>query len=120
MDSVTQFRDYLFRTNPQSITVGYTSGLVSHFCPGQGDVVQDLGEKVRSIVCRGCFWGETYQQAMAELEEFRRKAEGDEAGLLFLPGMEPFPARLRELLFEVTGDGKIIPYTMTFLAQVVA
>lgn len=115
MTHTMQFRDYMFPNNPQSIAVTQGAGAVTLFCPGKGEVVQNLGGNARVVRCTGSFFGECYAEAAAQLEQFRRKAERDEAGTLFLPGVEPFQAHLRELVFEATGDGRIIPYTMVFV-----
>lgn len=114
MISSMQFRDYVFRSNPQSITVKSGTETAVHFCPGQGDVVQNLGSHRLTVECRGSFWGDSFQTALSQLEAFRRGAEQREAGCLFIPGMPPLMAHLRSLTFEVNGDGKIIPYVMEF------
>lgn len=119
MTDTIQFRDYIFRHNPQSITITCGTGTASHFCPGVGELVQRLGGKCRTVRCQGSFFGGSFQEASAQLEEFSRKAQQDQAGTLFLPGLQPFQAHLQELLFECAGDGKIIPYTLVFVeAQV--
>lgn len=115
MTDTMQFRDYLFPHNPQSITVTQGAGAVVLFCPGKGEIVQNLGGKARVVRCAGSFFGESFGEAAAQLEAFRRGAERDAPGTLFLPGVEPFQAHLRELVFETSGDGRILPYTMLFV-----
>ena len=115
MTQTMQFRDFIFRHNPQTITVTQAAGTASHFCPGRGELIQNLGGRARTVRCQGSFWGNTFGEAVAQLEEFRRKAEREPAGALFIPGVAPFQAHLRELVFEAAGDGRIIPYTMVFV-----
>lgn len=115
MNDTMQFRDYIFPHNPQSITVTRAAETAVHFCPGKGEVAQRLGASVRAVRCNGSFFGDSFEQAAAQLREFRSKAEREEPGTLFLPGSEPFAAHLRELTYEATGDGRIIPYSMLFV-----
>lgn len=110
-----QYRDYIFTHNPQTIQITHGVGTVSLFCPGRGEVVQQLGGKANVVQCSGSFFGNSYAQALAELEAFRKSADANTPGSLFLPGMHPFFAYLREFVYEASGDGRIIPYTMTFV-----
>lgn len=68
------------------------------------------------VTCSGSFWGPSFSEAIKELIEFRQR--GDSVGMLYLPGIAPFPARLRELAFDAEGDGRIIPYTMSFIEEI--
>lgn len=120
MTDTMQYRDFIFRHNPQTITVTRRDGAVIHFCPGRGEVVQQLGGRCRTVKCQGSFFGDSFGEAVGQLEQFRQKADRAEAGTLFLPGIAPFPAYLQELCYEASGDGKIIPYTMTFIEAEVA
>ncbi len=38
--------------------------------------------------------------------------------MLYLPGVEPFSARLSDIAFDLTGDGRVVPYTMRFMEAV--
>lgn len=120
MINAMQFRDYIFRHNPASITVSGDSAAAVHFCPGRGEVVQHMGRRCRRVTCRGVFLGTSFEDAMAQLRQFRQTAAGGGAGTLFIPGVEPFPAHLKEFVFEAEGDGRILPYTMVFLEAEVA
>ncbi len=111
--SNTQFRDYIFRHNPAKIAVSDPRAVVSHFCPGGAEVTQELGLRPRTVVCSGSFFGDSLSEAMGQLIEFRQKSSG--AGMLYLPGLPPFSARLLELAFDAEGDGRIILYTMKFI-----
>lgn len=111
-----QFRDFIFKTNPEKISVSDSKNVVSHFCPGKAEITQDMGKKARVVVLSGSFWGDSFSEAMSQLLDFRSKS-GD-VGMLFLPGIPPFPARLTELAFDAHGDGRIIPYTMRFLEAI--
>lgn len=108
-----QFRGYVFTTNPEKISVGETRNVARHFCPGKAEISQDMGKKARVVTCTGSFWGESFSDAMRELLKFRE--QGDGVGMLYLPGMPPFAARLVELAFDAQGDGRIIPYSMRFI-----
>lgn len=120
-----QFRGYVFPTNPEKISVGETRNIVRHFCSGNTEISQDLGKKARIVTCSGSFWGDSFSDAMRELLRFREQSEGNPCGgsnpsvggvgMLYIPGMPPFPARLAELAFDAQGDGRIIPYTMKFI-----
>lgn len=112
-----QFKDFIFRHNPERISVGDSRRIVSHFCPGAAEITQNLGQNARAVTCAGCFFGDNFSEALAQLLEFRQKSDG-ETGMLYLPGLPPFPAKLVELAFEATGDGRVIPYTMRFLEAV--
>jgi len=114
-----QFRDFIFLNNPRTIQVSSPKALVSHFCPGRGDVIQQLGRRARSIRFEGSFFGASYTRAMADLLRFRRSSADGEAGTLFLPGIPPLTARLRNFDFQASSDGRIIPYTMEFVEVLV-
>jgi len=118
MVETMQFRDFLFPHNPHTITVRQPEGLVGHFCPGKGDVLQHLGARARTVRCQGSFFGATYTQALAQLRAFRQKTQDSRRGMLLVPGMEPLLAYLSEFAFNAQGDGKIIPYTMVFTEAV--
>ena len=109
-----QFRDYIFDHNPGSITLRERERTVTHVRPGTGDASQYLGTQGRTVTCKGAFFGTSYGEAASSLQRFRAAACGGATGLLFLPGMEPFPGRLNDFAFEAQGDGCIIPYTMVF------
>ena len=115
MSSVMQFRDFVFRNNPHTITISDAANLAVHFCPGRGEIVQNMGPHARRVECKGCFFGDTMREAMAQLVQFRQKTQDAQAGMLFVPGLEPFLAQLRELVFEEQGDGRIIGYNMVFV-----
>jgi hypothetical protein len=108
-----QFRDYIFRHNPAKITVSDSKAVATHLCPGGAEIAQELGERARQVTCSGSFFGANLGEAMGQLLEFRQKATGE--GMLYLPGLPPFPARLLELAFDAEGDGRIILYTMKFI-----
>jgi hypothetical protein len=108
-----QFRDYIFRHNPAKITVSDTKAVVTHLCPGGAEIAQELGQQARAVTCSGSFFGAGLGEAMGQLIEFRQKAVGE--GMLYLPGLPPFPARLVALAFDAEGDGRIILYTMKFI-----
>lgn len=115
MVETMQYRDFLFRHNPQCITVYQPSQVASHFCPGWGDMTQQLGGKARTVRCQGSFFGGNFPEAMSQLQEFRGKTGDGERGMLLIPGLSPFMAYLKELVFDAQGDGRIIPYTMVFV-----
>lgn len=112
MDNV-QFRDYIFEHNPAVITVEEGAQAVSHPRPEAGDYLQVQGPKGRTVTCKGAFLGGDCAEASAKLADFRAAA-GEQTGILFLPGREPFPAVLTHLASESSGDGRILPYTMVF------
>jgi hypothetical protein len=112
-----QFRDFVFRHNPQSITVSDGAKLAENLCPGQGVQVRSMGAMARTVTMKGCFLGSTIRDAMEQAAAFRRKTAAGEAGTLFLPGMEPFTAQLKEIALEAVGEGLILPYTMVFVEQ---
>lgn len=114
MVETMQYRSFIFRNNPQNITLYQPNEVVAHFCPGAGDVVQRLGPRARTVRCQGSFFGPSYREAMKQLQDFRACVADGEKGMLLIPGMAPFLAYLKELTFDATGDGKIIPYTMLF------
>jgi hypothetical protein len=108
-----QFRDYIFRHNPAKITVSDSRAVVTHLCPGGAEIAQELGERARVVTCSGSFFGASMGEAMGQLLEFRKRSAGE--GMLYLPGLAPFPARLLELVTDAEGDGRIILYTMKFI-----
>jgi len=114
MDTI-QFRDFIFRHNPHSIDVSTPKAVSLHFCPGFGDVSQGLGDRAREVRLAGTFWGNTYTQALSQILDFQRSTAGGVAGMLFLPGITPFMARLRNFAFAADGDGRLIAYTMEFV-----
>lgn len=114
-----QFRGFVFSTNPEKISVNEEWNVVRHFCPGKAEISQDLGKKARVVTCSGSFWGASFSETMRELSRFREESggslSGGNVGMLYIPGMPPFTARLTELAFDAQGDGRIIPYTMKFI-----
>ena len=110
-----QFRNFSFANNPQTITIQQGNKLISHSLPGGGSIVQQLGAIPRIITCKGAFLGRSFTEAAAQLQNFRTVAAGHQTGLLFIPGLEPVPAYLRELVCEASSDGRILPYTMVFV-----
>ena len=112
--SPMQFRDYIFDHNPSSITLRERERTVTHIRPGTGNISQHLGTQGRRVTCKGAFFGASYSEASVSLQRFRAAACGGATGLLFLPGMEPFPGRLTDFAVEAQGDGCIISYTMVF------
>ena len=109
-----QFRDFTFPHNPQSITIRAGNRVVAHLCPGSREITQNLGQESRIVTCRGAFFAASYAQAASQLEHFRASAAAGQAGLLFIPGLPPMFAHLREFIVEASGDGRILPYTMIF------
>ena len=110
-----QFRGFSFSRNPQSIIISRGNRLAGHVLPGGGTVVQALGTAPATITCKGSFFGASFAEAAAELENFRAEAAGKQAGLLFVPGLEPMQVYLREIVCEASADGRILPYTMVFV-----
>ena len=111
---IMQFRDFVFPHNPRSITIRAGNRIVAHLCPGSREITQNLGQESRIVTCRGAFFGASYTQAASQLERFRASAAIGQAGLLFIPGLPPMLAHLREFVVEATDDGRILPYTMIF------
>lgn len=107
-----QFRDFVFPHNPQSITVSERTQTVTLFCPGKGEIQQRLGGGCRVVRCAGSF-----EEAVRQVEAFRRSTGEAAAGMLLIPGMQPFWAHIKELVFEASGDGRVIPYTMLFVEE---
>jgi len=112
-----QYGDYIFRHNPAKIRVTDQNNIGEFFCPGKGSVTQNLGQTPRKIVCGGSFTGITPREALEQAVEFRRKTLSQRPGMLFLPGMEPFMAQLREFILDAEGDGRVLPYSITFVEQ---
>jgi hypothetical protein len=110
-----QYRDFFFPHNPATITVSREGGVAVHFCPGRGRVLQKIGGQARKIVCKGCFFGGSFEEANGFLTQLLAAAAPGEPGTLFLPGCEPFLAYLQEITTEANGDGRILPYVLTFL-----
>lgn len=113
-----QFRDYIFNHNPQRVTVSAADNVVTHLCPGGAEISQHLGARARVVTCTGSFFGDSFADAMRQLEQFQRKASGGGTGILFVPGIAPFFARLTDFTFNAEDDGRIIPYTMHFIEAV--
>ena len=110
-----QFRDFTFPHNPQSITIRAGNRVLAHLCPGSREITQNLGNESRIVTCRGSFFGGGYTEAALQLERFRAASSLGQAGLLFIPGLSPMLAHLREFVVEASGDGRILPYTMIFV-----
>ncbi|MCL2056717.1 MAG: hypothetical protein FWH02_05815 [Oscillospiraceae bacterium] len=110
-----QFRDYVFRHNPAKIRVSSRNLIAEDFLPGKGGVTRGLGKVPRQVVCSGSFSGANAADALEQAAGFRRSTAHEQSGVLFLPGMEPFTAQLREFVMEAEGDGRVIPYTITFV-----
>lgn len=113
-----QFRDYVFQNNPRVIRVSSENKVAVHFCPGKGDVLQNMGKRARIIQCEGCFWGGTLVAASAQLSRFEQAVKSGEYGALYIPGQQPMNAHLESLEWEASGDGRVIEYKMTFRERV--
>ena len=113
-----QYGGFVFRHNPETISVSDKNRVVTHLCPGLGDRSQNLGTLAREVVCSGCFWGDSIIDAMSQLISFRKAAADSKAAILFLPGLAPMRASLKELAFDCRGDGRLIAYTMRFVEDV--
>jgi hypothetical protein len=115
MTDVMQYRDFFFPHNPASIAISREGANVTHFCPGRGEVHQRIGGRARRVVCKGCFFGGSFEEANGRLQEFLAVVSPGEPGTLFLPGCEPFLAYLKEVTTEASSDGRVLPYVMTFV-----
>jgi hypothetical protein len=111
--SEMQYRDFVFPHNPASIEVSHGKNLQAYICPGKGEVLQEVGKAARVVICKGCFFGDTYAQARAQLDAFCAAAE--QPGMLYLPEATPFCAWLRDLKWSAEGAGQLLPYTMVFV-----
>lgn len=114
-----QFRGFLFPHNPASISLERDEKVARYFCPGKGEFSRNLGRLLRVVRCEGCFYGRTPEEAAGQMERFLEAAgetEGEkQSGALFLPGMRPFQAHLREFSVTAKEDGCILPYHMVFV-----
>lgn len=110
-----QFGNYIFRHNPEVISVAGGNRTVTHFRPGAGEICRNLGERASEVTCSGSFFGGDLPDAMGQLLAFRKTAADSPSATLFVPGLPPMRAVLRELAFDCRGDGRLIPYTMRFV-----
>lgn len=115
MTDAMQFCSYVFPHNPAEIRVTRAAQTVPLFCPGVGEVVQNLGVGARTVHCSGSFFGASAEEAAARLEEFLTQAGPGREGMLFLPGWMRFRACLRDCVYKAAGDGKVIPYSLVFV-----
>lgn len=111
-----QFRDFVFPSNPASIQLHQQQRLVAHVCPGYGEIHQSLGAMADRVICQGVFWSESAQQTSQQIDTFLAVAGNKERGLLFLPFGPPQMAFLEQLVVDGQGDGRIVPYTLVFVA----
>jgi hypothetical protein len=110
-----QFKSFIFPHNPASIVVERPGRHAVFFRPGHGEVVQALGPGVKQVRCSGSFLAPTPPQAAALVAEFEEKSADSTPGILVLPGLGSMEAVLTELRWEAVGEGREVPYTMTFL-----
>jgi hypothetical protein len=76
-----------------------------------------MGARARTVRCEGCFLGRDAADALAQAAALRQKCRDGEAGTLFVPGMEPMQALMKEIVLEASGEGRIIPYCIVFMEQ---
>ena len=112
-----QFGDYIFKYNPEKIEVLQGESLVEHFFPGKGMAVQNMGRKTRKIKCYGVFTGKKLADTLSQIDIFTKRHTTGTAKMLFVPGIEPFYAVVKEFAVDMQGDGRLIPYTILFVEE---
>lgn len=114
---MTQFRGFVFPSHPRQITLSQNNRVIAHFCPGRGEVLEHLGAYANRIVCKGYFWSQSREETELQVERFLAEARERQPGLLFLPFGAPLSVYLERYSLEAVGDGRIIPYTLTFVRE---
>lgn len=110
-----QFKSFLFPHNPAEIVVEQPGRYAVFLLPDHGELVQSLGKGVKRVRCTGSFLAHSAREAAAIAAEFEAKTADPSPGILLLPGLGSMEAVLAELRWEAQGDGRELPYVMSFV-----
>lgn len=112
-----QFRGFVFPQNPEKITITSANKIDTHHLPGYGEVSCFNGKQIRKITCNGSFFGNSSSTPSSNMQELLSMADNESAGMLYLPGLKPTFAFLKEASFFCIEDGRILPYTLVFYEE---
>lgn len=106
-----RFRDFTWRDNPTSLTVGDSRNLKETVLPYAGTRTEDLGRQKRKVTGEGYFSGEDcWDRWNALHKEYVRGGPGS----LQLPGQEPFPAVMDSLKLLGAAGKNLVKYAFSF------
>lgn len=114
---MTSFKNYVFKNDPEKITVECASRTKADFYPGLGERCVKLGPSSTVFTLNGSFYGNTLEAALLQLNELRGYIGDKSSGVLSLPGGTSVTAFLKELCYSIEDDGRIISYRMQFLEE---
>ena len=105
------FRDYVWSTNPSSITISDSRLMKSVTIPYKGVGNADLGLSPRIISGKGEFIG---GDAYIQYENLRKLFVNGEKGLLVIPTFSVYYVAPYKLEIKGTSEEKVISYTFSF------
>lgn len=106
------YRNYVWPYNPETIKIEHAKNIGTFKIPYSGNVLQNLGEKGRTVTGSGHFTGS------GSTDEFKKLAavfSVSGSGQLSLPGVSPFTAVFSSLTMKDAVKPNCIGYEFTFL-----
>lgn len=89
-----EFRGFRWPQNPASLSVSHGRQIAAHTVPYAGDMLQDFGRRKTVVTGEGVFKG---GHAMEQFQQLQAFQEDGMAGVLYMMGLPPIPAKLVEL-----------------------
>lgn len=106
------YKDYVWPYNPETIKIEHAKNIGTFKIPYSGNVLQNLGEKGRTVTGSGHFTGS------GSTDEFKKLAAVFSllgSGQLSLPGVSPFTAVFSSLTMKGAAKPNCIGYEFIFL-----
>ncbi len=101
--------------NPARLTIREKRRVVKHPAPFVGEIVQDMGAVATEISGEGELFG---ADVFGQYRRLSALVSGGDAGLLYLPGQEPFYAHFAALSLCAQPGKEALAYTFLFVQAV--
>lgn len=105
---------YTLHHNPKSIEVTDKRNLSELETPCGGSLLQDMGNRLKTVTGTGEFFG---RDCMCQYKELQLLLHRGKSGLLSLPGYEPFFARFAMLELTQPPAEDFLSYRFVFLEE---
>lgn len=110
-NSQMKYKDFVFDYNPKQINIENRKNLVEIKLPFLGSVIQDLGREKRVVTGNGEFFG---SDCIEKFNELSRLSQDNQSGFLFIPGIDPFRAFLKNIKMSADPTPNLISYSFEF------
>lgn len=111
ISSQMKYKDFIFEYNPSQISIDSKKNLVEIKLPFLGSVIQDFGREKRVVIGSGEFFG---SDCINKFNELSKLCEDNTSGYLFIPGLEPFLAFLKNVKMKADPTPNLIGYSFEF------